>query len=105
MLAAAALRVDGGRGDFLGAAVAEPCGAGDVHRLGADLVDATADHLADVARLDAGAVDDFHHHGTEHVGGMGAGEASVALANGRAASFDDDDVSHEDSCDWTTSSA
>ena len=51
-----ALRVDGGAGHVLDAAVRQPRRAGDVHRLGADLVDAPADDLADLVRRHVAAL-------------------------------------------------
>ena len=53
-----------------------------------------AHDLIDVARRDAGALDHFHHHRAEYVGGMGAGQRSVALADRGTTCFDDDDLGH-----------
>ena len=51
----AALGIDGDAGHRLGTAVGKPGGAGDVHRLGADLVDTAADDLSHVRGANPGA--------------------------------------------------
>ena len=70
LLRRAALGIDRGGGDFFGATMAQPRGAGDVHCLSADLVDAAAYDLTNVRGLDASSVDDFHHHRTKDIGRM-----------------------------------
>jgi hypothetical protein len=94
LLAAAALGVDRGGRRGEGQAGAQPCGAGDVERLLADLADAAAHHLVDRGGVDAGALDDGLLHVGEHLGRVQGGQAAVALADGRADGVDDDDVAH-----------
>ena len=57
LLGRAALAVDGGGGHRERQAGGQPGGAGDVEGLLADLADAAADDLADLGRVDAGALD------------------------------------------------
>jgi hypothetical protein len=68
-----------------------PRGAGHVEGLHADLAHATADHLADLVRIDAGTLD----HGLERLGQqvsrMDGGQAPVAAPDRGAHGFDDDD--------------
>ena len=94
LLARATLGVDGDARHVLVATVGQPGGASDVHGLCADLVDATADDLADVARLDPSTFEQRHLDGAEHIRGVGVRERPVLLADGRTDSFDDDDVGH-----------
>ena len=70
----------------------EPGGAGDVEALLADLADAAADDLADLGRVDAGAVDDRPLDDAEQLGRVHAGQAAAAAPDGRADGIDDDDV-------------
>ena len=70
LLARAALGVDGGGRGRCGQAGREPRRAGDVEALLADLADAAADDLADLGRVDAGALDERGLHGAEQVGGV-----------------------------------
>ena len=100
LLATAALGVDGGGRGGDGQPGAEPCGAGDVERLLADLADAAADDLIDLGRVDAGPVDDGLLDGGQHLGRVHGGQAAVALADGRADGVDDDDVAHGGSLRW-----
>ena len=91
-----ALGVDRGGGDGHGQAGGEPGGAGDVERLLADLADAAADDLADLGRVDAGAVDRLPLDCGEEIGRVHGGQAAVAAPDGRADGFDDDDLRHDE---------
>jgi hypothetical protein len=65
LLRAAALAVDRRRADVLGQSGGEPADAGDVVRLLAELRDAPADDLLDVARIDAGLLDESLLNGAQ----------------------------------------
>ena len=87
-----ALGVDGGGGDGQRHAGRQPRRPGDVEGLLADLRHAAADQLADLGRVDPGAVHDLLQDRAEEVGGVHGGQAPVAAPDGRAEGFDDDDV-------------
>jgi hypothetical protein len=91
LLRRAALRVDRGGRHGEGQAGGEPRGAGHVERLHADLADAPTDDLADLGRIDAGALDDRLERVGQQVDRVDGREAAVATPDGRADSFDDDD--------------
>ena len=67
---------------------------GDVVGLLAELRDAAADELLDVAGVDAGLLHERLLHSAQQLGGMQAGQPSVALADRAAGGFDDDRVTH-----------
>ena len=69
----------------------QPGGAGDVEALLADLADAAADDLADLGRVDAGALDDRLLDDAEQLGRMDAREAATTATDRRANGIDDDD--------------
>ncbi len=94
LLAAAALAVDRHRADVLGQAGDQPAHPGDVVGLLAELRDAAADDLLDVAGVDAGLLDERLLRGAQQLGGMQAGQPSVPLADGAAGGFNDDRVTH-----------
>ena len=73
LLAAAALAVDGGGADMLGQPGDQPADPGDVVGLLAELRDAAADDLLDLAGVDAGLVDQSLLRGAQQLGGMQAG--------------------------------
>ena len=60
----------------------------DVEGLLAHLGHAAADDLADLGRVDAGAVDQLLEGDAEQVGGVHGGEAAAATPDGRADGFD-----------------
>ena len=64
----------------------------DVEALLADLADAAADDLADLGRIDAGALDERLQHGGQQVGRVHGGQAAAAAPDGRADGIDDHDV-------------
>ena len=90
----AALRVDGGRGGLEREAGLQPRGAGDVGRLHADLPDATAHDLLDLGGIDARAFDHRPLHLGQEVGGVHAGEPTVAAPDRRPHRFHHYDVAH-----------
>ena len=94
LLAAAALAVDGGRTDLFWQTGGEPGRAGDVVGLLAELRDATADDLLDLAGVDAGLLDERLLNGAQQLGRMQARQPSIALADRAAGGFNDDRVTH-----------
>ena len=94
LLPAAALAVHRHRADVLGQAGDQPAHPGDVVGLLAELRDAAADDLLDVAGVDAGLLDERLLRGAQQLGGVQAGQPSVALADGAAGGFNDDRVTH-----------
>jgi hypothetical protein len=94
LLAAAALAVDSHRANVLGQAGDQPADPRDVVGLLAELRDAAADDLLDVAGVDAGLLDERPLRGAQQLGGMQARQPSVPLANGTAGGFNDDRVTH-----------
>ncbi len=74
----------------------EPGGAGDVEGLLADLADAAADDLADLGRVDAGAIDQRLLGDAEQLARVHGGQAAAPAAHGRADGIDDHDVGHGD---------
>ena len=94
LLAAAALGVDGGGGDGHRQTGGQPGRAGDVEALLADLADAAADDLADLVRVDPGALDDRLLDDAEQLGGVHGGQAAAATPDGGADGIDDDNVAH-----------
>ena len=92
LLRRAALGVDGGGGDAQGQAGGEPGGAADVERLLADLAHAAGDDLLDrpTGSIPARSIDGALHGG-EGLGGVEGGQAALALPDGGADGFDDDD--------------
>ena len=72
----------------------EPCGAGDVHGLSPDLVDATAHHLADGGGIDPRPLNRGRLHLAEQRGGMHGRQTAVSLAYRGANGFDDHDFGH-----------
>ena len=67
---------------------------GDVVGLLGELRDAAADHLLDLAGVDAGLLHDRPLHSAEKLGRMQAGQPSVPLADRAAGGFNDDRVTH-----------
>ena len=94
VLRRAALGVHRAARRFLRQPGGEPGGAGDVHGLGPDLVDAAAHHLADGRGIDARPLHRGRLHLAEQPSGMNRRQTTVSLANWRANGFDDDDLSH-----------
>ena len=98
LLAAAALAVDRHRADVVGQAGHQPAHPGDVVGLLAVLGDAAADDLFDhvcfEAGVDARLLDERPLGDAEQLGGVQAGQPSLALADGAAGGFDDDRVTH-----------
>ncbi len=94
LLRRAALGVDGGVGDRLGEAGAEPGRAADVEGLLADLADAAGDDLADGRRVDARPLDGGLLGGGQQVGRVDGGEPAATATNGGADGFDDHDIRH-----------
>jgi hypothetical protein len=94
LLAAAALAVDRHRADVLRQPRNQPAHPGDVVGLLAELRDAAADDLLDVAGIDAGLLDERLLRGAQQLGGVQTGEPAIALADGAAGGFDDDRVTH-----------
>ena len=94
LLAAAALAVDRHRADVLRQPGDQPAHPGDVVGLLAELRDAAADDLLDVAGVDAGLLDERLLRGAQQLGGVQAGQPSVPLADGAAGGFNDDRVTH-----------
>ena len=78
----------------LGAAVSKPGCACDVHRLGTDFVDTSADDLSHVGGANPGAPEHVCQHLTQNVGRMSLGQRSVASAHRRTAGLNDDDFFH-----------
>ena len=94
LLAAAALAVHRHRADVLGQPGDQPAHAGDVVGLLAELRDAAADDLLDVAGVDAGLLDERLLGEPQQLGGVQTGQPTIALADGAASGFYDDRVTH-----------
>ena len=94
LLPAAALAVDRRGADLLGQPGDQPGDPGDVVGLLAGLGDAAADDLLDVAGVDAGLLHERLLRRAQQLGGVQAGQPSVALADRAAGGFDDDRVTH-----------
>ena len=94
LLGAAALAVDRRGADVFGQASGKPRDAGDVVGLLAELRDASADQLLDVAGVDAGLLHEGLLNGAEKFGGVQAGQPAIALADGASGGFDDHRVTH-----------
>ncbi len=94
LLAGSALPVDRHAGHGLRPPGGQQGSAADVHRLLAGLHDATPDHVVDEAGINAGLLDQSVEHLRGQVGGVDAGQASVALSDGRTNRLDDDCFSH-----------
>ena len=74
----------------LGQASVEPRVARDVQRLLTDLADAAADHVVDLCRVDASAIDQSLQREAEHFDRMPGGKDTTALAKGSPQTPDDD---------------
>src|SRR5262249_43467009 len=95
LLRRAALAVDRRRRDFHRKPLREPGDARDVERLLADLRDAAADHLADLARIDLRPLDRSALHGAEQVRGVESRESPAALPDRATNGFYDVDLAHD----------
>ncbi len=76
LLRGAALAVDGGGRHFVGQAIEQPSGAGDVEALLAGLGHTAAHDLLDQAGIDAGALDHLDLGGAQNVGGPQSRQAT-----------------------------
>src|SRR5690606_31286195 len=94
LLRRAALAVHGGGRHGLGEAGGEDGVAADVEALVADLHDTAHDHVLDEGRIEVVALDERLQDLPGQVGGVPAGELSVALAAGGADGVDDDGGGH-----------
>ena len=94
LLGAAALAVDGGRAGLLGQPGGQPGHPGDVVGLLAELGDAPADDLFDLAGIDPGLVHEGLLHRPEQLGGVQSGEPPVAFADRAAGGLDDHGSAH-----------
>ncbi len=94
LLPASALAVDRHGADVVGQPGDEPADPGDVVGLLAELRDAAADDLFDLAGIDAGLLHQCLLRRAQQLGRMQAGQPSHALADGAAGGFDDDRVTH-----------
>ena len=95
LLGGAALAVDRGRRRLDRQARLEPGVAADVDALLAELLDAAGDHVADLGRVDAGALEQLAVDLGEQVGGMQVlvvALLGVAAADRRAHRLDDHDL-------------
>ena len=99
LLGRAALAVDGGAGDVLGAAGHQPAGAGDVAGLAADGVDVAEHHVLDRAGVDAGAVEQGPDRVGPQVGRVDLAQAAAPLAHGGPDGVDDVGLGH--GCSWS----
>ena len=72
----------------------QPADPGDVVGLLAELRDAAADDLFDVAGVDTGLLYESLLRGPQQLGGMQTGQPSVPLTDGAASGFNDDRVTH-----------
>ena len=81
LLRRAALAVDGGGGDLVGKALAEPGRASDVERLLTRLRDASPEDLLDLRGVDPGPLDQLDLGGAEQLGGVHTRQRPVALAD------------------------
>ena len=95
LLRRTALAVDGGRAGLPRQSGGEPCGAGDVVGLFAELRDAAADDLLDQQWVDPGAFDKSLLRRAENLGGVQTGQPAPAPADRGADSLDDDRISHD----------
>ena len=94
LLAAAALAVHGGGADMFGQTRGQPRHPADVVGLLPVLGHAAADHLLDLAGVDAGLVHQCLLHGAQQLGRMQARQPSIPLADRAAGGFNDDRVTH-----------
>ena len=90
LLRRAALPVDARRRDAPRQSGRDPGVAGDVAALLARLGDAAADDVVDQRGIEVVAVDHRAQHETEQIGGVPAGERTLALPESGARAVDDD---------------
>src|SRR5712691_5582660 len=94
LLARATLTVDSGRRGRDREARGEPRIARDVQRLLAGLAHAAEDHVLDLLRFDARAIDDLFQHERAEDDGMDLLELAVAATNRRSHGLDDHYFTH-----------
>src|SRR5258708_33663220 len=94
LLARAALAVDSCARCRHGEAGSEPCAARDVQRLLAGLAHTAEDHVLDLLRFDARAIDDLFQHERAEDDGMDLLELAVAATYRRSHGLDNHDFAH-----------
>ncbi len=94
LLRRTALAIDGGGGNLVWKALAEPGRAGDVERLLTHLGDASPKDLLNFGGIETGPLDQLDLRCAEQLGGVHSRQRPVALADGGPHCLDDDGLCH-----------